>query len=112
MGDGLTRAWEGGRVRHARFDVAHLAIEGIDLPLKAAYLLVAEREELAHLDWECLAFALDDAPLSQQRYQVAMSLLFDDRTVTGPAILVRSVEGAHVLRGDGPLDGIAPDDLT
>ncbi|MCB0961837.1 MAG: hypothetical protein KDA98_00780 [Acidimicrobiales bacterium] len=99
-------------MRHARFDVAHLAIEGIDLPLKAAYLLVAEREELAHLDWECLAFALDDAPLSQQRYQVAMSLLFDDRTVTGPAILVRSVEGAHVLRGDGPLDGIAPDDLT
>ena len=99
-------------MRHARFDVARLAVEGVDLPLKAAYLLVAERPSQADLDWECLAFALDDAPLAQQRYQVAISLLFDDRTVTGPAILVRSVDGAHVLRGDGPLDGIAPTDLT
>ena len=99
-------------MRHARFDVAHLAVEGIDLPLKAAYLLVAERPEQVELDWELLAFALDPSPLVQQRYQVAISLLLDERTVTGPAILVRSVDGAHVLRGDGPLDGIAPTDLT
>ena len=54
-------------MRHARFDVARLAVEGVDLPLKAAYLLVAERPSQADLDWECLAFALDDAPLAQQR---------------------------------------------
>lgn len=97
-------------MRHLRFDVAHLEIEGVDLPLRAAYLIVAEQEGREDLQWECVAYGLADAPIAQGRYGVSIATL-DGRTLAGPAIVVRSVEGAHVLRGDGPLIGVAADEL-
>jgi hypothetical protein len=97
-------------VRHARFDVASLSIEGIDVPLRAAYLLVAESEVEGRPQWECIAYGSDPAPLPQGRYVVAIATL-DERHLEGDAVLVRSVEGAHVLRGDGPLTGLHADDL-
>jgi hypothetical protein len=98
-------------MRHARFDVATLTIEGIALVLKAAYLLVAEQDGLDDLQWECLAYALDPAPLPKDTYAIDIVTL-DGRELAGRAALVRSVDGAHVLRGDGPLAGITPDDLA
>lgn len=98
-------------MRHTRFDVATLRIEGIAVPLKAGYLLVAQPDGSDDLQWECLAYAFDEAPLERRRYQVAITAL-DGRDLGGDAVLVRSIDGAHVLRGDGPLAGITPDDLT
>lgn len=97
-------------MRHARFDVATLSIEGIPIELKAAYLLVAQPEGSDELQWECLAYALAPAPVAEGRYQVAITTLHG-RELSGDAVLVRSVEGAHVLRGAGPLAGLRPDDL-
>lgn len=97
-------------MRHVRFDIATLAIEGVPVVLKAAYLLVAESEGEDGVQWECLAYAVDTAPFAHGRYGVEFTTL-DGRDLRGPAILVRSVEGAHVLRGNGPLDGLRPDDL-
>lgn len=91
-------------MRHVRFDIATLAVEGVAVPLRAAYLLVAEADDAPHPQWECLAYAFDDAPLAPGRYQVDIVTL-DGRALTGPAVRVRSVDGAHVLRGDGPLTG-------
>lgn len=97
-------------MRHVRFDVATLAVERVPVPLKAAYLLVAEQDGHQDLQWECVAYALDDAPIATGRYRVDLTTL-DARVLSGPAILVRSVQGTHVLRGDGPLDGVGVDDL-
>jgi len=98
-------------VRHARFDVASLAIERVAVPLKAAYLLVAETDDGDHPQWECLAYAMETAPVAHGRYRIDLTT-FDGRRLEGEAVLVRSVEGAHVLRGDGPLDGISDADLA
>ena len=92
-------------MRHRRFDVATLAIEQVPVPLRAAYLLVVAHDEQDGLEWECLAYALDRAPFPQGRHRVDLTTL-DGRVLGGPAILVRSVDGAHVLRGDGPLEGV------
>lgn len=97
-------------MRHLRFDVATLSIEQVPVVLKAAYLLVAEQEGVDHLQWEVLAYALDPAPIAQARYRVDLTTL-DARVLGGHAVLVRSVEGAHVLRGDGALEGFDPDEL-
>ncbi|WP_421121342.1 hypothetical protein ACE2AJ_08360 [Aquihabitans daechungensis] len=97
-------------MRHARFDVATLLLEGIPLTLKAAYLLVAEQDGAVELQWECLAYALDTATIGQGTYALDITTL-DGREFAGRAVLVRSVEGAHVLRGDGPLAGVAPSDI-
>lgn len=98
-------------MRHARFDVASLAIEQVAVPLKAAYLLVAETDDAPHPQWECLAYALDPAPIAPGAYRVDITTL-DGRDLAGHAVLVRSVEGAHVLRGAGRLEGVADDELT
>jgi hypothetical protein len=92
-------------VRHLRFDIALLAVERVPVRLKAAYLLVAEQEGIEELQWECLAYALDPAPIAEGRYRVDLTTL-DGRVLGGEAVLVRSVEGTHVLRGDGPLEGV------
>ena len=98
-------------MRHVRFDVASLALEGIAVELRAAYLLVAEQEGADQLQWEVLAYAADPAELARDRYEVDVTTL-DGRRLAGTAVLVRSIEGAHVLRGDGPLAGLAVDDLS
>ena len=97
-------------MRHVRFDVATLAIEQVSVPLKAAYLLVAEQPGATELQWECVAYAFDDAPIAEGRYRVDIATL-DGRVLGGAAVLVRSIAGTHVLRGDGELDGVSRADL-
>lgn len=98
-------------MRHVRFDVATLAIEGIPVVLKASYLLVAEQEGLEELQWECLVYSLDAKQIPQNTYAVDITTL-DGRDFAGRAVVVRSIDGAHVLRGDGPLAGITDADLA
>ena len=97
-------------MRHLRFDVATLAIEQVPVPLKAAYLLVAEQDGHDELQWECIAVALDPAEVARGRYRVDVTTL-DGRVVGGEAVLVRSIDGTHVLRGDGPLSGVGAEEL-
>lgn len=97
-------------MRHRRFDIATLQIEGVPVVLKAAYLLVAEQEGVEQLQWECLAYALEPAPIEQGRYRVELTTL-EGRALAGWAMLVRSHEGSHVLRGDGDLEGFDASDL-
>jgi hypothetical protein len=98
-------------MRHVRFDVALLAVDRQPIQLKAAYLLVAEQEGVEALQWECLAYALDVEPLAEGRCTLTITTL-DGRVLSGEAIVVRSVEGAHVLRGDGPIEGVTDADLA
>ncbi|MEO6988876.1 MAG: hypothetical protein ABI239_09530 [Aquihabitans sp.] len=97
-------------MRHARFDVATASLDRKPLQLKASYLLVAEADqgELPH--WECLAYTVDDTPVPQGTYRVDITTL-EGRYLMGDAVLVRSVDGAHVLRGTGVLHGITDEDL-
>ena len=97
-------------MRHVRFDVATLAVEKVPLLLKAAYLLVAETDDGDVPQWECLAYAVEPAPLPQGVHRVDITTL-DGRYLVGEAALVRSVDGTHVLRGSGALVGITDDDL-
>lgn len=97
-------------MRHVRFDLAHLTVEGVDLPLRMASVVVVDQPGTDGLAWECLAYALDPAPLAPGRYRLGATTLAG-RQLDGEAVLVRSVEGAHVLRGDGPLAGVVPTDL-
>lgn len=97
-------------MRHVRFDVATLVMEGIPVALKAAYLLVAEQEGLDELQWECLVYSLDAKQIPQNAYAVDITTL-EGRDLAGRAVVVRSIDGAHVLRGDGPLAGITEADL-
>ena len=97
-------------MRHARFDVAAASLDRSPLRLKAAYLLVAEADqgELPH--WECLTYTFDTAVVPQGTFRVDLTTL-DGRYLMGEAALVRSVDGAHVLRGTGVLHGITDEDL-
>lgn len=97
-------------MRHLRFDVATLSVDGVEVPLKAAYLLVAEQEGAPDLQWECVAYGLHATRIAEGRYPVDIVTL-DGRDLAGAAILVRSVDGAHVLRGDGPLAGVGAEEL-
>lgn len=98
-------------MRHVRFDVAGLAVEQVPVPLKAGYLLVADVDDGDHPQWECLAYALDPVAIPPGRYRIDITTL-DGRYLQGEAILVRSVDGAHVLRGEGRLHGVVDADLV
>ncbi len=97
-------------MRHARFDVAAASLDRTPLQLKAAYLLVAEADQGDLPHWECLAYTLDTEPIPQGTYRVDITTL-EGRYLEGEAVLVRSVDGAHVLRGSGALRGITDEDL-
>jgi hypothetical protein len=102
--------WNDLGVRHARFDVAYLSIDQVNLPLKAGYLLVADTDDAVDPQWELLAYALDEVPLALGTYRIDLTTL-DGRVMGGDAFLVRSVAGVHVLRGAEALDGVDPTDL-
>jgi hypothetical protein len=98
-------------MHHVRFELAFVAIEQIPIVLRSAQLLVVEREGADRLDWECVAHALEATDLPRGRHRVDLTTV-DGRLLSGWAVLVRSHEGVHVLRGDGVLDGIDPGELS
>jgi hypothetical protein len=97
-------------VRSKRFAIATLRLDGVDLRLKYADLLVAAPEGATQLDWECVVMPFDGEPLEQGAYRVEVVTL-EGRDLGGDAVLVRSVQGTHVLRGAGPLTGFTETEL-
>jgi hypothetical protein len=97
-------------VRHARFTVAHLQVDDIEVPLLQADLVVVQRDESQVLDWELVATSLPVTSLEQAPCRLAMGVLEDGRILRGPALVVRSDEQRHVFRGAGALEGLRADD--
>lgn len=99
-----------GPVRSKRFTIATVSIDAADVRIKYGDLLVASQEGAAHLDWECVVMPFDPAPIEQGAYRIE-AVTLEGRTLTGDAVLVRSVKGTHVFRGAGALDGMSATEL-
>lgn len=93
-----------------RFSVAYLRVDGIDVRLRYGDLLVAQHEGATEIDWECVVMPVDPAPMEQGAYRIEVDTV-DARVLAGDAVLVRSVQGTHVLRGAGPLAGLHDSDV-
>ena len=98
-------------MRHRRFDVAHLRLDGEEVRLRYADLVVADPDGTDQLQWECIVVPLAFDQLATGAYAVSVDTL-DGRTLNGDAILVRSVNGTHVFRGADPLAGVEAGELT
>ena len=108
-------------MRHIRFVVDRLLVDGDELVLRHGDVVAvnpADRDEAGSapgtaaepVDWECVVYAVGQDPLEPGVHELSFSTL-EGRRLTGDAVLVRSVHGSHVLRGAGPLAGLAVDDL-
>ena len=92
-------------MRSKRFDIATLDIDGTDVRIKYADVLVVRHDGRADLDWEAVVMPFDPAPLAPEAYHLAAIAMTGER-LEGDAVLVRSIEGTHVFRGAGPLTGV------
>jgi hypothetical protein len=97
-------------VRHARFSLAQVHVDDLELPLMQADLLVVRREESAELDWELITTTLSIPALHPRPCRLTMAVLEDGRLLRGDALVVRSDDRSHVFRGAGDLGGLRPDD--
>lgn len=97
-------------MRHARFTLAQVHVDDVELPLMQADLLVVRREETDALDWELVTTTLPTPSLPQAPCRLVMSVLEDGRVLQGPALVVRSDEQRHVFRGAGELEGLTGTD--
>jgi hypothetical protein len=98
-------------VQHARFTVATLRVDDVELPLLYADLVVVRHDGNDVLDWECVAASPPGDAYEREPYRLAMTVLEDGRTLTGDAVVVRSDDQRHVFRGAGPLSGLIEGDL-
>ena len=96
-------------MRHKRFGIDGLVVDGRELPLRYCDLLVALNDASADVDWECLASTHDEIRLEQGTYPLVLRSA--GRSFDGNAILVRSDGVAHVFRGAGPLTGVTEAEL-
>ena len=97
-------------MRHARFSMAQVHVNGIELPLMRADLVVVRRDETEALDWELVATSMPTTAIAQAPCRLVMAVLEDGRLLTGDAVVVRSDEQRHVFRGAGELEGLTPSD--
>jgi len=85
-------------------------VNGEDVPLLSADLVVVRRPETDRLDWECVAFTLLMDPFPQEPVFLEMVDVVESRTLSGDALVVRSDQNRHVFRGGGDLSGLMPED--
>ena len=97
-------------MRHARLSMAQVHVNGIELPLMRADLVVVRRDETEALDWELVATSVPTTAIAQAPCRLVMAVLEDGRLLTGDAVVVRSDEQRHVFRGAGDLEGLTTDD--
>jgi hypothetical protein len=97
-------------MRAKRFVVATLHIDGVELELRFADLVVVAHPEATEVDWELIALPAGPAALEPGAYHLEL-VTTDGRRLRGDAVLVRSLRGTHVLRGAGPLDGVTDAEL-
>jgi len=87
-----------------------MTVNGEELPLLSADLVVMRRPETDRLDWECVAFTLLMDPFPQEPVFLEMVDVVESRTLSGDALVVRSDQNRHVFRGGGDLSGLTPAD--
>ena len=97
-------------MRARRFALTELRVDGARVELRYGDLVVVAHDGGIGLDWECVATSADGLPLEQGAYRLDLVTL-EARDFHGDAVLVRSVDGTHVLRGAGDLQGFELDDL-
>lgn len=85
-------------------------MNGEEVPLLSADLVVVRRPETDRLDWECVAFTLLMDPFPQEPVFLEMVDVVESRTLSGDALVVRSDQNRHVFRGGGDLSGLMPED--
>lgn len=87
-----------------------MTVNGEDVPLLSADLVIVRRPETDRLDWECVAFTLLMDPFPQEPVFLEMVDVVESRTLSGDALVVRSDQNRHVFRGGGDLTGLMPED--
>ena len=87
-----------------------MTVNGEEVPLLSADLVVVRRPETDRLDWECVAFTLLMDPFPQEPVFLEMVDVVESRTLSGNALVVRSDQNRHVFRGGGDLSGLMPED--
>ncbi len=87
-----------------------MTVNGEEVPLLSADLVVVRRPETDRLDWECVAFTLLMDPFPQEPVFLEMVDVVESRTLSGDALVVRSDQNRHVFRGGGDLSGLIPAD--
>ena len=85
-------------------------MNGEEVPLLSADLVVVRRPETDRIDWECVAFTLLMEPFPQEPVFLEMVDVVESRTLSGDALVVRSDQNRHVFRGGGDLSGLMPED--
>lgn len=91
--------------------MAYVLIDGREIAVKYADLIVVDRDGAADLDWEVVLVPLNDRLFEPGAYEFRFTTL-ENRQLQGTAIFVRSVESTHVFRGAGAIDGIRPTDFA
>ena len=87
-----------------------MTVNGEEVPLLSADLVVVRRPETDRLEWECVAFTLLMDPFPQEPVFLEMIDVVESRTLSGDALVVRSDQNRHVFRGGGDLSGLMPED--
>jgi len=87
-----------------------LTVNGEEVPLLSADLVVVRRPETDRIDWECVAFTLLMDPFPQEPVFLEMVDVVESRTLSGDALVVRSDQNRHVFRGGGDLSGLTAED--
>jgi hypothetical protein len=96
-------------VRHRRFAVVGLELDGVPFPLRVADLVVARHDNGTGIEWECIAAG---GPEVLERGPYALRMATDEgRVLGGDVVLVRSFRRGHVFRGIGDLHGLRPGEL-
>lgn len=97
-------------MRSINVTLESMTVNGEELPLLSADLVVVRRPETDRLDWECVAFTLLMDPFPQEPVTLEMVDVVESRTLSGVALVVRSDQNRHVFRGGSDLGGLTPDD--
>jgi len=87
-----------------------MTVNGEEVPLLSADLVVVRRPETDRIDWECVAFTLLMDPFPQEPVFLEMVDVVESRTLSGDALVVRSDQNRHVFRGGGDLSGLTAED--
>jgi hypothetical protein len=87
-----------------------MTVNGEEVPLLSADLVVVRRPETDRIDWECVAFTLLMDPFPQEPVFLEMVDVVESRTLSGDALVVRSDQNRHVFRGGGDLSGLTAAD--
>ena len=110
---GTVQACDAGPVRHVKLLIHRLEIDGTDLPVALATLMVVSRPGLDHLDWEVVARTVGQASMELGRNELEMTVVSgadpagapELSSLSGAAVVVRHPDSTVVWRGDGALVG-------